>query len=399
MSKKKTTQTSENTNKRTSAEFLPKYFRTETNKKFLDATLDQLISEGTVEKVNGYLGRKTAKAYTPSDNYVDSVIANRNPYRLEPSLVIEDELGNVTFFKDYVDYINQLKSFNSNSTNHDSLNGQETYAWNPHIDWDKLINYREYYWLPNGPQAIAVKGQSTEIISTYTVRISDEGDNQAYIFTPDGLTRNPTLKLYKGQTYRFEIDCPGHPIAFSTTRSFAPSQSLIISTEEGVETGGLYDVNNYDLVSFDLGPWTYSKITGVAETGPFNLYNIWTEGVDSATVYVEKGVIEFKIPENAPDVMYYVSKNNINTSGLMKLYNIDEATSIDVEKEIIGKQTYSTDNNVELSNGMKVFFTGQVTPSKYSKGNWYVEGVGIAIKLIPEEELLIAGSYNDNSDI
>jgi hypothetical protein len=399
MSKKKTTQTSENTNKRTSAEFLPKYFRTETNKKFLDATLDQLISEGTVEKVNGYLGRKTAKAYTPSDNYVDSVIANRNPYRLEPSLVIEDELGNVTFFKDYVDYINQLKSFNSNSTNHDSLNGQETYAWNPHIDWDKLINYREYYWLPNGPQAIAVKGQSTEIISTYTVRISDEGDNQAYIFTPDGLTRNPTLKLYKGQTYRFEIDCPGHPIAFSTTRSFAPSQSLIISTEEGVETGGLYDVNNYDLVSFDLGPWTYSKITGVAETGPFNLYNIWTEGVDSATVYVEKGVIEFKIPENAPDVMYYVSKNNINTSGLMKLYNIDEATSIDVEKEIIGKQTYSTDNNVELSNGMKVFFTGQVTPSKYSKGNWYVEGVGIAIKLISEEELLIAGPYNDNSDI
>lgn len=399
MSKKKTTQTSENTNKRTSTELLPKYFRTETNKKFLDATIDQLISEGTVEKVNGYFGRKTAKAYTPSDNYVDSVLDSRNPYRLEPSLVIEDDLGNVTFFKDYVDYINQLRSFNSNSSNHDTLNSQETYSWNPHVDWDKLVNYREYYWLPNGPQPIAVKGQSTEITSTYTVKISDEGDNQAYIFMPDGLTRNPTLKLYKGQTYRFEIDCPGHPIAFSTTRSFIPKQSLIISTEEGVETGGLFDVYNYDLVAYDLGPWTFSRATAIGDTGPFNLYNIWTEGVTSATVYVEKGTIEFTIPENAPDVMYYVSKNNINTSGLMKLYSIDEATSIDVEREIVGKKTYAIDDTNELSNGMKVYFTGQVTPSKYSQGNWYVEGVGTAIKLIPEEELLIAGPYNDNSDI
>jgi hypothetical protein len=399
MSKKKTTQTSENSNKRTASEFLPKYFRTETNKKFLDATLDQLISEGTVEKVNGYLGRKTAKAYKPLDNYVDSVISNRNPYRLEPSLVIEDDLGNVTFFKDYVDYINQLKSFNSNSDNHDTLNSQETYSWNPHIDWDKLVNYREYYWLPNGPQAIAIKGQSTEITSTYTVTISDEGDNQAYVFTPDGLTRNPTLKLYKGQTYRFEIDCPGHPIAFSTTRSFIPNQSLIISTEQGVETGGLFDLNNYDLAAFDLGPWLYSTVTATGDTGPFNLYNIWSEGVTSATVYVEKGTIEFTIPENAPDVMYYVSKNNINTSGLMKLYSIDEATSIDVEKEIIGKKTYTINDFTELSNGMKVYFTGQVTPSQYARGNWYVEGVGKSIRLVAEEELLIVGPYNDNSDI
>ena len=36
-------------NRRKSAEFLPKYFRTSANQKFLNATLDQMISSGTLE--------------------------------------------------------------------------------------------------------------------------------------------------------------------------------------------------------------------------------------------------------------------------------------------------------------------------------------------------------------
>ena len=52
-------------NKRTSLDFLPKYYRTPANQKFLSATLDQLISEGTVEKVNAFIGRKNTPAYNP----------------------------------------------------------------------------------------------------------------------------------------------------------------------------------------------------------------------------------------------------------------------------------------------------------------------------------------------
>ena len=50
--------------KRKSAEFLPKYFRTPVNQKFLHSTLDQLISQGTLEKLNAYYGRKVTDAYT-----------------------------------------------------------------------------------------------------------------------------------------------------------------------------------------------------------------------------------------------------------------------------------------------------------------------------------------------
>ena len=51
-----------------------------------------------------------------------------------------------------------------------------------HIDWDKITNFREYYWLSNGPQSFGVPGNTIEVESTYTVRIGDNVDNNTYIF-------------------------------------------------------------------------------------------------------------------------------------------------------------------------------------------------------------------------
>ncbi len=337
-------------NTRSAVNFLPRYFRTSTNQKFLNGTLDQLISVGTVDKINAYIGRKTSKAYTPSDNYVDEISVERSSYQLEPAVLIKDSLDNVTFFSDYNDYINQLIYFNSSTTDHNKINSQEFYSWDPHIDWDKFINYREYYWLPKGPQVIAVKGQSKSIISTYTVTTVSDADNIAYLFTPDGLTRNPTIKLYRGQTYKFEINCPGRPIAFKTVRELADSF-------------------------------------------------IYENGVTSDTPYVEVGTITFTIPDNAPNVLYYVSQSDINSSGFFKIYDIEENTFIDVEKEIVGKKTYNIDGTLELSNGMKVNFIGNVTPEKYATDNWYVDGVGEKIRLISEKSLQTPLTFTLDKDI
>jgi hypothetical protein len=55
--------------KRTTLDFLPKYFRTATNQKFLSATVDQMINEGTVSKVNAFIGRKDTPAHKSTDRY------------------------------------------------------------------------------------------------------------------------------------------------------------------------------------------------------------------------------------------------------------------------------------------------------------------------------------------
>ena len=61
-----------NVNVKVNLSFL-RFFRTPSNKKFLNSTLDQLIQPGVVEKLNGYIGRETAKAFTATDNYIGDV--------------------------------------------------------------------------------------------------------------------------------------------------------------------------------------------------------------------------------------------------------------------------------------------------------------------------------------
>ncbi len=334
--------------KRRTARLLPRYYRTEPNKKFIQATLDQLTQSGTVKKLNGYVGRQNAKAVTGSDVFIETVTTDRQNYQLEPSAVVKDTLGNVTFFKDYIDYINTVDVLGGVNKNHQILNKQEFYSWNPHINWDKFVNFQQYYWMPYGPEPVKVAGQQKTIVSTYKVVLSDEGDNRAYLFTPDGLTRNPSLKLFRGQTYKFEITAPGEPFSIKTQRV----------------QGTLYRYTN-----------------GLSKNA------------------VDNGVIEFTIPEDAPDVLYYVSENSVDTGGAFEIFDVEENTFIDVDAEIVGKKTYKLGSGLELSNGMKLVFTGEVQPAKYSQGAYYVDGVGSEIKLIAESSLQIITSYSEASEV
>ena len=326
---------------------LPKYFRSAKNNKFLDATLDQVLQPGTAQKLNGFYGRKTSKSYRNTDNYIGDVSKDRESYQLEPAVIAKDLYDNVTFYKDYNDYINQIKAFGGNTDNHDLLNGAEYYAWNPNLDWDKLTNFREYYWLPTGPVAINVAGQSTEITSTFTVTSVDNGNNLAYVINGD-LTQNPIIELYKGQTYTFDISATDMPFTIRTERELS------------------------------------------ADT-------IYENGVTNNNI--ENGILTFTVPLNAPTRLYYQNSNNINSGGIIRIAEVDEATSIDVTEEIIGKSAYTTSKGVELLNGMKLNFVGEVTPEKYATGNWIVEGVGDKINLVDTDDLVIALSYANDQPI
>ena len=340
--------TGDNSQKRESAELLPKYFRTPVNQKFLHSTLDQLISPGTVEKINVFYGSKTTPAYKNTDLYLPEVSNDRDNYKFEPAIVQKDSIGNINFYNDYVDYVNIIKSLGGTVENHSVTNAQEIYAWSPKINWDKFVNYREYFWLPYGASTVSVIGQQRNLTSTYSVTKSDQGDNYAYIFTPDGATPNPTLKLYRGQKYIFNIDSQGLPFTIKTKRDLSD------------------DFNFQDSVSAQK---------------------------------IEKGQIVLEIKDTAPDILYYGASNDINSYGLIQIYNIEENSVIDVEKEVIGKKTYTLSNGVSLSNGMKVDFKGTVTPEKYAEGEYYVEGVGTAIQLIKVQDLEVVSVYTESVDV
>ena len=330
---------------RRTVDLLPEIFKTSTNDKFLSATLDALVQPGSLDRLSGYVGRSYGKTFNSSDIYLDVEPSLRYSYQLEPGVVVTDDSNNISRFYDYIDFKNQLKFFNNTNERDDQTTDQTHYTWNPPIDWDKFVNYREYYWLPVGPENVSVSGQAETIISSYRVR--SDGQNE-WIFFPDGLKRNPRITLYRGQTYEFKVNAPGDPFY--------------------IRTGNLSGT-----------PENYNR--GVTNNG------------------AEVGTIIFEVPLNAPDQLYYQSGNNINRVGTFTIASISAATAIDIDEEIIGKQSYTSSNGVKFTNGLKIQFIGKVSPEKYSTSSWIVEGVGEAIRLIDIADLEIPPINNPNIEI
>jgi len=329
---------------RRTVDLLPEIFKTEANSKFMAGVVDPLIQPGVLEKTVGYIGRRYGKTFNNKDVYLDTDQTLRSRYQLEPGVLIRDN-DKISSFYDYIDFKNQLTFFGNTSERDNLITEQDHYSWNPPIDWDKFVNYRDYYWIPFGPPTIKIKGQTQKITSTYRVRL---GDSESWILFPDGLTNNPTIRLYRGQKYVFNINSPRNN--FFIRSSFNQGKS-----------------SNYN--------------KGVSNQGTDN------------------GKLTFEIPFDAPDILYYQSDQEPNRVGKILIDTIENNSKIDVSKEILGKESYTTGDGVKLSNGMIVEFIGETLPTKYKSSKWTVEGVGSQIKLVDFATLVPPAINSSNPEV
>jgi hypothetical protein len=141
--------------------FLPETFRSGTNQRFLGATLDQLTTSAINTPINGYIGRKFAPTYKLGDNYVPELTATRANYQLEPSVVITDANDNVVLNAGYIDTLDAIRNNGGFVNNHNRLFSSQQYNFDGHFDYDKFVNYNNYYWLPNGPDSVTVTSGQT----------------------------------------------------------------------------------------------------------------------------------------------------------------------------------------------------------------------------------------------
>ena len=188
-------------------EFLPPVFRTPTNQRFLGATVDQLFTDPVVTPLNGYIGRRFSPTYKINDNYVPELTVQRQNYQLEPSVVIKDNNKNVLFNTGYIDLINGIANNNGYVENHQRLFSAKSYSYDGHFDYDKFVNYYNYYWLPTGPAAVPIVTNEVPYTKSFTVtRNTTVG---GYNFTGVGTQPNSQLTLARGGSYTFNINQPG----------------------------------------------------------------------------------------------------------------------------------------------------------------------------------------------
>ena len=364
---------------RKSENFLPQTFQTENNKKFLSGVVDPLIQPGVVEKTTGYIGKRYGKTFSGNDIYLDDDETLRSKYQLEPGVVVDKD-QKIKKFWDYLDLKNILNYFGNYNERDDKVTDQEHYSWNPPIDWDKFVNYREYYWAPSGPPSVAIQGQASTVVSTYKVKT---GIGSTWVLTPDGFTNNPNITLFRGQTYVFDVNSPKEGF---TVRTNYDTGSILYNTEKiyfpgelAVFDGKLWrakvEISPADGSTIDIDSQDWELLDSSASLQSL-LYN---DGIENNGVKV--GKLTFTVPQNAPDILYYQSDIDPNRLGQFIIADIDSNTFIDVQKDIIGKKNYKSSNNIEFTNGMTVEFTGTVIPEQYASDRWLVEGVGDQIKL------------------
>ena len=491
--------------------FLPETFRSSTNRRFLGATVDQLTADAVNVPVNGYIGRTFAPTYKLGDNYVPEPTTDRAHYQLEPSVVVKDANGDIVLNSNYLDLLQSVKNNGGVNDNHNRLFSNTSYNYNGHFDYDKFVNYHNYYWLPNGPVPVVVTSANTPLAGNYTVN----RNNTVNGYTFSGITSHPNqqLTLVRGGTYTFNINQPGHnfwiqskpgingvdpnvpsistreifgvtnngastgAITFNVplktaqdfyigmptvasvnaavTFNYSDIQNVLLSEflgrfPEGLdgitnqlqgktfifinnttdptnwEAAGLLDHSSFDTITeaFDspstpfsgVVPGTNRPSVWKINLVPTNIGDYIIQITESLTVspqqklFVTSGKTyasqEFWLDTNynyqqvptitaTKDYLYYQDSSNPSFVGEIKL--VDNLSSpINIDTDIIRKVGYISPNGINFTNGLKIQFDSLVTPATYANNEYYVEGVGTGIVLVPVAQLVIPESFGEN---
>ena len=138
-------ESSEYVGTRNTVDLLPAIFQTSVNKKFLNSTLEQLMSSGSMEAVNYYVGDRKNKDVTSDRFLTDGRSADQ--HQVVPGGVVRDNQDNIIEAISYDDLIDMLKFNEVDTTNVNRILNEPGYTLDLPINYDMFINHHHYFWL------------------------------------------------------------------------------------------------------------------------------------------------------------------------------------------------------------------------------------------------------------
>jgi hypothetical protein len=461
-------------------DFLPEIFKTEPNRQFLSSTLDQLVQDPKLKNIQGYIGRKIGAGVTADDVYVPELTATRNNYQLEPGIVsLKNNTNIVEDVLTYPGLIDSLRVSNSLTSKHDRLWASEYYSWDPLVNYDKFINFGQYYWLPEGPTRVSISSAATALIAEYDVTRTTAG------YTISGKAGNlPKIQLLRNGNYQFHVNQQGNPfwiqietgdgtfsfnnqstreilgvsnngedvgtiqfnvpaknaqdfynnmssagnVDFATTLEFnqinaIPVSEFFESNPTGID--GILDIQGRSLIFLSrsdgvTGGWVGADSSVISNDDL--KYSVWrinyvydSEGLNPTISLIQdrefeiatKAFINYgtsnggayyyrtaqqyfaKVPNITAnlDTFYYVDGTDNTKFGVIEILDSIDETVLNVN-DILNSATYTSPNDVVFTNGLKVKFDSPTNPAGYQGNEYYVEGVGTQIQLLPVSDFV-----------
>jgi hypothetical protein len=343
-----------------STNFLPEFLRTEKNSKFLASTIDQFNQTPQIERIDGFVGSKITPSFDPQrDFYLNDSFPLRKNYQLEPALVFRNNESKITDVVSFDDLINEIGIRYKNNQNLDKLFRSKIYSYDPLIDWDKLINYDQYYWLPEGAALI--------VINSPGIDVERDIVGQSTYLMPSGYYFSNGMKVSFGdqvepESYRrkeFIVEGVGSAIKlidFSLLDSFDPPAR---------EFDEVFDGTDFDDLPFDgdrrlpLDPEYITINRSSRDLNPWSRYNRWFHrDIISVSAEINNLVPKFPLTARAkrpivefrPNLQLY----NFGKLGIRNVDLIDDNTD-DIFTKVDGSFGYYVDG-VLLQTGQRVIF-------------------------------------------
>ena len=348
------------TNRIRTLEFLPEIFRTPTNAEFLGATLDQLVNPPNTQRIQGYVGSKFGYGVNAKDYYVTEPTKTRTDYQLDPGVVFTKK--NESKAQDFISYpgiIDALKLEGGVTTNNDRLFTSQFYSWDSFTSLDKIINFNQYYWLPEGPPAVTVAAATVFATNDYFVTDLANGYNIRSAGAGAG-SINPTLTLLRGGTYRFTVNqasqfwIQGEP----GVTGYSPNQPNLYTRDvfgvtnngatQGIVTFTVPNKNAQDDLNFPG-----NNLVDVVSTLPFDQVNgqrladfggidgitalnglrvlFYNTGVPNEVGYISSYYDEVPYDTNNPILSQYVQPTVINIAGTTHIEYPYSTTPYDID--------------------------------------------------------------------
>jgi hypothetical protein len=277
--------------------FLPEIFKTTTNSQFLQATLDQVVAQPNTKRIEGYIGSKFGYGINAKNYYVTEPTKVRTDYQLDPGVVFTKD--NETTANDFISYpgmVDGLKVEGGLTSDNNRLFTSQFYSWDSFTNLDKIINFNQYYWLPQGPERVTISTETVYSGSNYVVSDAINGYDIS-VLGQASATTNPTLTLLRGGTYTFTVN--------QTTQFWiqgAPGVTGYSPTQPNLQT---------------------RDVLGVINNGA-------STGVITFTVPAKNAQAEYNFPgNNTVGVVSTTPYSQINGQTLSQVGNIDGITSLE----------------------------------------------------------------------
>jgi len=139
-------------------ELLPEPYQSDVNISVVNNLFNRFLTKKETVRVSGYIGVGNQNALTPRRIKENDI--HRQAFQLQP--ILYDKIGTIEHMASWKDIQNETTRLGINIDDFATWGASETFNWVPPIDINKIINYRDYYWVDtvgSQPQYITVRSR------------------------------------------------------------------------------------------------------------------------------------------------------------------------------------------------------------------------------------------------